>query len=232
MVLSVFPAGLFSGYDGMHAESRARREYAASLEEARTMLKTYGKGLEVSLYSAEGDPEEAIVATAESEQVDIILITPRYRRVMNKTSIPIAVVPGTLLLPVDSSREALSIVEQVAGESRESGSAVVVLGIIPVHLYSRSEAQELETVHQRTVATLDRVSAALRERGVNVRTMVRSGYPDDEIIRAASEVSASTIIFSGGGITPSELRKAAHVLMTDRERTRFPLLFVPQAGSA
>lgn len=231
MVLSVFPADLFAGYEGMHAESRARREYEASLEEARTMLKTLGSGLDVSLYTAEGNPEEAIVSTAEAEQVGTILITPRYRRIQRHTTIPVAIVPGTLLFPVDSSLEALGIVDQVSREAHESGSAVVVLGVVPVHLYSRSEAKELETVRQRTVGALDQVLAALRERGVSARSMVCCGYPDDEIIRAASEVSASTIVFPGGGITPSELRKAAHVLLTDREHSHIPLLFVPQAGS-
>lgn len=231
-VLSVFHGELFAGYDGLHAETRARREFEAGLQEVRALIKALDCGRPVSLFSAEGNPEESILSVAESEGVDLILLAPRYRRLQRRTSIPVAIIPGTILLPVDSSSEALHIVGQVAQEALESGSPVVVLGIVPVHLYSRSEARELETVRQRTVAALDRASAALREHGISVRSIIRSGYPDDEIIRTALEVFASTIIFPGGGISPSELRKAAHVLLTDRGHAHFPLLFVPQSGTA
>lgn len=232
MVLSVFPAPLFSGYEGMYAEARARREYEASLEEVRALLKTFETRIGVSLYTAEGDPEEAIVSTAEAEEVGTIFLTPRYRRVQRKTSVPVAIVPGTLLLPVDSSSEAMGIVHQVAHEARESGSAVVVLGVVPVHLYSRSEKQVLRTVEEATLGTMNRVLTVLRAEGIEARSVLRSGYPDDEILRAANEFTVSTVIFSGGGVTPSELRKAAHVLLAEREQPHFPLLFVPSAEGA
>lgn len=232
MVLSVFPAPLFSGYEGMHAEARARREYEASLEEVRALLKTFETRIGVSLYTAEGDPEEAIVSTAEAEEVGTIFLTPRYRRVQRKTSVPVAIVPGTLLLPVDSSSEAMGIVHQVAHEARESGSAVVVLGVVPMHLYSRSEKQVLRTVEEATLGTMNRVLTVLRAEGIEARSVLRSGYPDDEILRAANEFTVSTVIFSGGGVTPSELRKAAHVLLAEREQPHFPLLFVPSAEGA
>jgi nucleotide-binding universal stress UspA family protein len=232
MVLSVFPAPLFSGYEGMHAEARARREYEASLEDTRAVLKTFDDRLDVSLYSADGDPEEVILSTAESEQVGTILLTPRYRRIQRKTSVPVAIVPGTLLLPVDSSNEAMGIIGQVAQEARESGSSVIILGVVPVHLYSRSEKMALRAVEEATLGTMNRVLTVLRAEGVDARPILRSGYPDDEILRAANEFTISTVIFPQGGVAPSELRKAAHVLLAEREQARVPLLFVPAAEGA
>jgi hypothetical protein len=232
VVLAVFHAGLFVGYDGMHAESRARREFESGLQDVRTLIHQHGSGLQISMFSAEGDPEESILNVAKTEQVDLLLLSPRYRRLQRQASVPVAVIPGTLLLPVDSSHEALGIVDRVAQEALESGSSVVVLGVVPVHLYSRSESDELQAVHARTVSGLNLVLDALHARGINARSLVRSGYPDDEIIHTAAEISASSIIFPGGGVAPSELRKAAHVLLTDREHAHFPLLFVPQPGNA
>jgi nucleotide-binding universal stress UspA family protein len=230
MVLSVFPAPLFVGYDGMHAETRARREYEASLEELRMLLKSLGSGMQVSLYTAEGDPEDAILSTAETERVETIFATSRYRHLQRRTTIPVAVVPGTLLLPVDSSHDVLRIIDDVAREAQESDSSVVVLGVIPVHLYSRSETREMQAVQESTNTIMNTVVAMLRDKGIEAKALLRSGYPDDEILRAAREFSVLSIVFPDGGIAPSELRKAAHVLLADREQTHFPLLFVPSAG--
>lgn len=232
IVLSVFHRELFVGYEGLNAEARARREFDAGLDGARETIRTLGGGLSVSLYSAEGSPEESVLGMAEAERVDAIFLPPRYRHFQKKTNIPVAIVPGTLLFPVDGSHDALTITAEVAMEALESGSRVIVLGVVPVHLYSRSEAAQLEAVQAATAEALEQAAKSLRACGIETDVVIRNGYPDDEILRAASEFAVSAIIFSGGGVTPSELRKAAYVLLSDREHIRFPLLFVPAADGA
>ena len=50
-----------------------------------------------------------------------------------------------------------------------------------------------------------------------------AGYPDEEILKAAEEFAVSLIMLPTGGKTPSELTKAAAILLEEPERIRRPV---------
>ncbi|HMK44822.1 MAG TPA: universal stress protein [Dissulfurispiraceae bacterium] len=232
VVLTVFRNDLFIGYDGFAAEATARKEFEANYTYARRLAESFGKELDVSFYTAEGNVDDALVMTTRDEHFDMVLVTPRYSGLQKRIGVPVAVIPGTLLVPVDSSRDVLSIVETVSLEAAESQSSVVLVGIIPIHLYSRSEDKELRNLREATEKALQNMQSSLQDAGVIAEATIRSGYPDDEILRAAAECNASMIFFPGGGKTPSELRKAAHVISSERARSPWPLVFVASREGA
>ncbi len=67
------------------------------------------------------------------------------------------------------------------------------------------------------------MKASLAGKGVEVSEVLRSGYPDEEILKAADEYAASLIMLPAGGKTPSELTKAASILLDEPERARMPI---------
>jgi nucleotide-binding universal stress UspA family protein len=127
--------------------------------------------------------------------------------------------PGIILVPVDSSDALLTDKDRIIEEAKISGSKVLLLGVVPVHLYSAGEKRELEEVRKGTLASIKKVKSALSEQGVDVREEIRSGYPDEEILKAAKDFTASLIMLPSGGKTPSELTKAAAILLDEPERT-------------
>ncbi len=232
VVLSVFDMERFIDYDAVKAEEKARAEASHYLAEAREIIRELGSGLHVSVYSSEGDAEDAVLTTSKAEGVAMIIVPPRYKKIRKRASVPVTIVPGTLLVPVDSTNSSLSILDQVIREAKETSSRVILLGIIPVHMYSEWEAEELAAVRTLTDTMIARMKELLRVQGIQSTEMVGLGYPDVEILKAADEYSVSMIIFPGGGKTPSELRKAAHLIMTEQEHLRMPVMLFPSTSGA
>jgi nucleotide-binding universal stress UspA family protein len=119
--------------------------------------------------------------------------------------------------------------EDIIKETKATRSKVLLLGIVPVHLYSTAEKAELEQVRKRTIATVKKMKNTLTREGVEVSEAIKSGYTDEEILKATEEYSVSLIMLPAGGKTPSELTKAAAILLDEPDRARMPILLMPEA---
>ncbi len=85
VALHVFNTGMFIDYDAtVDAEVVARRESARFLEEAKALIREQGKGVRASLFSTEGNPDEAVVSFAKEKKVDILLCPPKFKGIINK----------------------------------------------------------------------------------------------------------------------------------------------------
>ncbi len=231
VLLQVFQSGLFVDYDaGPRAEEIARAEAERHLKDAESIIQEKGQGVAVRIVSEDGDPEEELLHTAIAEHVDLILASPRYKAVAKKSPCPVYIMPGTILVPVDNSETLLADKENIIQEARATGSNVLLMGVVPLHLYSSAENQELEQVKKGTAATIRRIKKALGEQGVVVSDIIRSGYPDEEILKAAEDYSVSLIILPAGGKTPSELTKAAAILLDEPERLHMPVQLLQEVG--
>jgi len=131
--------------------------------------------------------------------------------------------PGLILVPVDNSDTLLQDRENILAEARATGSKILLLGIVPLHLYNAAEKKELAQVSEGTAAMLKLMRTSLAGEGVEVSDVLRSGYPDEEILKAADEYAVSLIMLPSGGKTPSELTKAASILLDEPERARMPI---------
>ncbi len=123
-------------------------------------------------------------------------------------------------------------VDTVAREAKDTGSKVLLLGLIPVHLYGAEEAEELEAVRKSTGAAVKKIKKELVARKIEVFEAVRSGYPDEEILKVAAEYAASLIVLPAGGEKPSELTKAAAVLLGEQDRLRQPVCLLEAGAGA
>lgn len=233
LVLQVFDRSVFVDYDaGPKAEAMARDEAARHLEEAKKLTDGIAQGLAVRTISEEGNAEEIVLQYAEREQADLVLVPPRYKKIQRAVPRPVVVIPGTILVPVDNTVSPLANIDKIQEEAAATKSKVVLLGIIPVHLYSHEEKKELEQVKKETNARVNAIDKALAAHGIETRKVVRTGYPDEEIVKAAGEFSASMILIPAGGDVPSELSKAAAIILDEPDRAGSPVLILPAAGAA
>lgn len=230
-VLQVFDRTLFVDYDaGPRAEELARSESARQLEEAKQLAGEIAAGLAVAFITDEGTAAERIVHHTGAFRPDLVLAPPRYRDIAASLSCPVTVIPGTILVPVDSSNSPAAAIDTIVLEAQGTGSKVLVLGVVPVHLYSREEKKELERVKREIAAGVKELKKTLSGRGIEVLEALRSGYPDEEILKAAAEHAVSLILLPSGSTTPSELSKAASILLDESERIKWPVFLLPPAA--
>lgn len=232
VVLHVFQSNLFIDYGaGPGAEELARAEWARHARDAKKIIEDEGSGILIRLQAEEGEPEAELLRCARSEHPDLILATPRYKGVTKAAPCPVYIMPGTILVPVDNSDAALTGLDKIIGEAKATGSKVLLLGIVSIHLYSAAETKELEQVRNSTVAVIKKIKRLLVGQKIEASEIIRSGYPDEEILKTAGEYAVSLIILPGGGKTPSELTKAASILLDEPERIKQPI-YMLQAAEA
>jgi nucleotide-binding universal stress UspA family protein len=232
-VLQIFQSSLFMDYDaGPKAEEMARAENRRHLREAESLIRDADtEGVIVRVVSVEGDPVEEALQYADKEHTDLILCSPRYKAIVKKASCPVHLMPGTILVPADNTAALLADKGNIIAEAKATGSKVLLLGIVPVHLYSTGEKTKLARVRNETIATVRKIKNALSKEGVDVSVTIKSGYPDEEILKAAEEYSVSMIMLPAGGKTPSELTKAAAILLDEPERLRLPIQVMQEAAA-
>lgn len=233
LVLHVFDRSAFIDYDaGPKAEEMARGEAARQVEEAWMLIGEAAAGVRARVVAEEGGAEQVILQYAERERPGLILAPPRYKALKRTATAAVYIIPGTILVPVDNSVSPLSNIDRIQEEAAATRSTVVLLGIVPVHLYSREERKELDTVRKETNARLSAIEKALAAHGIETMKVTRSGYPDEEILKAADEFSASMVLIPSVGDFPSELSKAAAVILDEPERFRTPILLLSPTGTA
>jgi len=229
-VMQIFDPRLFIDYDaGPKAEEMARKEAAQSLAEARQIISEQAAGLSVRIFSDEGDAAQKVREYVEAEHPGLVLAPPRYRDLAKTITCPFTLVPGTILVPMDNAGSPATSIDRIVSEAESTGSNVLLLGVVPVHLYSREEKKDLERVKKEITAAMKKLKKALVEKGLAVSEIVRSGYPDEEILKAAGEHAVSLILLPSGGTVPSELSKAAAIILEESERLKWPVFLLPPA---
>jgi nucleotide-binding universal stress UspA family protein len=231
-VLQVFESTRFVDYDaGPAAEAAARREAAAQLEEAKRILIEEGAGIPIQVLTADGDPLVMLQEQAATDTPDLVVAPRRFSSLIRTVHCPVALVPGTVLVPVDSAGSTADR-ELIAREAKALSGSVLLVGIVPVHLFGKEEKAELAAVRKATEQSLKRMRTELEKSGLETKSILRDGYPDEVILAAAEEHAVSLILLPAGGTTPSELSKAAAILQDEGSSVPWPLLLVPEQGMA
>ena len=232
-VLQVFDARLFIDYDaGPKAEELARKEASQGLAEARQVINEQAAGVAVRIISDEGDAAQKVLEYVEEEHPGLVLAPPRYRDLAKTLTRPLTLVPGTILVPMDNTGSPAASVDRIVYEAESTGSKILLLGVVPVHLYSREEKKDLERVKKEITAAIRKLKKTLVEKGITVSEIVHSGYPDEEILKAAGEHAVSLILLPSGSTVPSELSKAAAIILEESERLKWPVFLLPSADAA
>jgi nucleotide-binding universal stress UspA family protein len=227
--IHVFNSNMFIDYGaGPNAEEMARKESSRYIEDARRIIAENGPEIDARLFATEGNPEEEIIKFARAEMTDLIIVPPRHKAIVKNASCPVSVIPGNIVLPLDNSDSYLKVFDRTVKEATAAASKVIVLGIVPIHLYSEAEKTELAKIKKETEAAVKKVRKLFNAEGIETKEIMRSGYPDEEIIKIADEYPVAMIIVPESGDTPSELGKAAQIIIDDSEKFRQPVLLVAQ----
>lgn len=227
LLLSVFNRGLFTDYEGgPDAERIAREDLFIHIQEARKIIDEMASGYDVRLIEREGNPEDVIIEYAKAEGVDLLITTPKYKSLLKKAPCPVTFIPGTILMAVDHTDSYEVAIDEVIRESRDSHSKVILLGVVPVHIYSRSEREEIERMRRETLNNLKKVKKILANEKIEVEEIMREGFVDEEISRCADKYNASMVIIPVNREMTSELNKAAEILSEERELIKSPLLTI------
>jgi len=84
VALHVFNKGMFVDYDASaDAIVVARHEAARFVEEAKAIIREKANGVRVSLFSTEGDPEEAVIDFAKAKKAEVLLCPPKFKGIIN-----------------------------------------------------------------------------------------------------------------------------------------------------
>lgn len=169
-------------------------------------------------------------------------------KLLQATRLPVLVVPdaatapeptgsgglGTIVVGVDGSapaRAALDLGTDLAVAAGGSLVAVEVLEAVPTFplgpTATESSAGE-EGVAERAGGYLDEQAAAVRRRGVPVRTVVRRGEAAATLLAVADEVAAALVVVGTRGRGGPDELLLGSVARTVADRARRPTLVVPQ----
>lgn len=133
-----------------------------------------------------------------------------------------------VLVPLDGSKvgeAALPVIEQyIAKLKPEAKAEVTLLGVITLlrHWVVVGEASapvsytedELKLIKHRVENYLESTGGILKEKGINIKTLVTTGNAAEEILKAADEIGADLIAMSTHG--RSGLRRIAFGSITDK----------------
>jgi len=232
-VLHVFHAGMFIDYGaGPRAEEIARAESARFVEEAKKIITEAAGNIKAEITTVDGVPEDEILGYAQSEKIDLLLSPPKYKALAKNAPCRVSIIPGNIILAIDNTKSFLDLLEKVGHEALGTGSRVILLGIVPVHLYSRTEKKELERIAKETEEMVGKAKKELRNCGIEVKDVIRRGYPDEEILKVAGENPVMMIVIPASGDAPSELGKAASIILDDEDSFRRPVMLAASEKTA
>jgi len=227
VALHVFNSDLFIDYDAIpEAEEIARRESLRYIEELEGIIRDEGDGVKARIIVEDGNPEKEILSYAKAENVDILLCPARYKSLVKKSPCRVCIIPGNILVPVENEDSTILKIDLVVKEAKAMHSKVILLGLIPIHIYNKWEKAEIEKIKRETPETIKRIKQVLTEQGIETKDLILSGYPDEEILRVADEYTVSMILFIARGDKPSELNKAVNILLDETNRRKMPILSV------
>jgi nucleotide-binding universal stress UspA family protein len=121
----------------------------------------------------------------------------------------VSIFPTKILLATDGSEEARQAAQAAAELSKDTGSEVHVIYVLPSprelrghHLYSQEVMQSiLEQAEGEARSFLEEQAKEIGASGGKVaQTHLRSGEPDKEIVRLSEELGVGTIVIGSRGL--------------------------------
>lgn len=177
-------------------------------------------GLVVHAWAREGDACDSLLASAESDRPDLVVVGPAGRsglatavlgsvtqRVVARATVPVLVarpapddgqpLPRHLLLVVDGSPAAEGALDWLLTVGLPAGSRLTLLGVLgtrPGFAAGGPDADEVaEAVRADAVAMLERMATPAGGRASSVGLELRSGHPLQAVLEATAELGADLV---------------------------------------
>jgi len=115
-----------------------------------------------------------------------------------------------ILVPTDGSKTSRRAVTYAAGLAKQTGASIILLSVIDKSTFIRQSipsratptniAEPLEDyLKQASQAHLENAEQSCRKSGVQSKSVIRSGHPVEEIIKAAKKSGADLIVMGSHG---------------------------------
>lgn len=131
---------------------------------------------------------------------------------------------ANILVAVDNTMPPVDVVEYAIKIAKGTNSGLIVLGIIPNTMWEPVP----EVIEEATRKTLNSVKEMAERSGIKVADIIRSGYPDEEIMKVSTENNVAVVIIPARKGIASELGKAATILVNKFAGSlKQPLILVP-----
>lgn len=143
---------------------------------------------------------------------------------------------GTILVGVDRSAPALIALGLATDLAEVAGGSLAVIEVLesvptfPLGPSTTEASAGEEGAPDRARAFLDDQAVAIRERGVEVRTIVRAGEPAATLLAAADELDTTLVVVGTRGRGGPDELLLGSVARTVADRARRPTLVVPARG--
>lgn len=217
------------------SSTSAQREVSRVVSEARQYLAAVEKRLRERRISCRsvvpyGPSADSVIANAELQQADLVIMSAhgatgpnRWNhggvadKIVQGLSRPVLLVQGSpgkpvtgrILVPLDGSELAETILDQVSTIARCFGSGVTLLTVLtpddPGHAFASQSCPagrpSDSTSEARATTYLEGIAANLRERDVETRVEVIEGQPADEILRRATRADVALVAISAHGLS-------------------------------
>jgi nucleotide-binding universal stress UspA family protein len=243
-------------------ENQVATEYLAEKQE-----QVAAKGANVSTKPAQGDAADAILRTADEIGADLLGITTHGRsgiarwlfgsvatRLVEHAKVPVLAIrpkegedkgaPGPvvkkILVPLDGSEVALSILPVVEDFAKAMGASVIIYtAVAPLAAYPGFETagtaaigEVIAGLQQQAEETMARVASDVKSRGVEASYVVALDTAVDGTLRAADELGVDLIAIAThgrGGLGRVVLGSVADGII--RRSADVPVLVVRPTGS-
>ncbi len=129
---------------------------------------------------------------------------------------------GTVLFPIDQSRESLEAVETVIKVVQHCQSRLVVLSVVP-----KSEEGEVTGDFEAIAQLLSKVKDLFGQQGITAESIEREGNPAFVICDVADEIEANVIIMGCRGLGLTDEGASDSVSSRVVNLSPCPVLIVP-----
>jgi nucleotide-binding universal stress UspA family protein len=212
-----------------------------------------GPPVDVLLRATDDEQADLLVVGSRGVGVNTALaLGSTSLRVLQSARVPVLVVPDRregappadglglrrILVGVDRSAPALAALELAADLAQVLGGSLSVLEVIeyvppfPLGPSTAVTSEGEEHAPERAMALLEAAAHDIRERGVSVQVIVRSGDPAPTLLELADQLDVDLVVVgSRGRGGPAELLLGS-VARTVANRVRRPTLVVPSAAGS
>ncbi len=229
LVTAIAPGGAWDATLSLQVLDKEEVVALEYLNEQSTKL-----GANVTTQVARGEAAEAILSAAESAKADLIAIGTHGRsgitrwlfgsvatKILENSSVPVLFLrpksgedkgaPGAvfkkILVPIDGSPEALSILPVVEDFAKAMGAMLVLFhAVAPISSYPGFETAAvagigsvLDELQEQARQILARTAADVESRGVQVTTAITVDLAIDGVIRAADDLKVDLIAIGTNG---------------------------------
>jgi nucleotide-binding universal stress UspA family protein len=255
-VVAVLALGLLDRWHDLDASARSWRKTLCDLVERTWCAPLVRAPGAHRVEVRDGHPVDVLVAAAEREHAALLVVGSRgvganpalalgstSLRILQTARLPVLVVPEHrkgaraaeevrlrhLLVGVDGSEPSLAALDLAAEVTEVLGGSLSVLHVfeyVPPFPLEPPPVGEDHT-RERALELLEVSARAVRQRGVGVQTVIRSGDPASALLEVSDDVDVDLVVVGTRGRGGPRQLLLGSVARTVADRARRPTLVVP-----